>query len=111
MSEGLVKPLPNLVEDAFTRLKEEPTSTAAAGGSGGGAPGAEGAANQEPVFEDLEVSNFAPVMLLATHGVSFARSRGGHVEIGLQSLHIRLYELGRWYVAHVSRNCHFRYVR
>jgi hypothetical protein len=54
MSEGLVKPLPNLVEDAFTRLKEEPTSTAAAGGSGAVA-GADGAGNQEPVFEDLEV--------------------------------------------------------
>jgi hypothetical protein len=53
MAEALDKPLPELAEDAFTRIGHEDAAGAAAGAAGGSAGGAGDVV--EHVFEDPEV--------------------------------------------------------
>jgi hypothetical protein len=58
MAEALDKPLPDLAEDAFTRIGHEDAAGAAAGAAGGSAGGAGDAV--EHVFEDPEVGRRVP---------------------------------------------------
>ncbi len=64
-AESLDKPMPELVEDAFTRLGAEGASAATAATAGGGGGGGQqqqgggGAGGDEgPVFEDQETRGF-----------------------------------------------------